>query len=103
MKRTLLISVAVLAFSAGTQAFAQVIEITPEQRTIIREYVIQERLPPANIEGAVRVGVPLAAEVQLAPVPRAWGPQFSRYRYVYWNDRVVLVEPSNRTVVRIID
>ncbi len=39
----------------------------------------------------------------LVAVPGEWGPQYSKYRYVYWNDRVVLVDPSNRHVVHIVE
>src|SRR5262245_34598298 len=105
MKRSLLIAVAALALSAGSQSFAQttVIELSPEQRTTIREYVVRERVPAAAIRGEVRVGGVLPADVQLVTVPDTWGPSVRRYRYVHWNDRVVLVEPSSRRVVQIID
>ena len=42
MKRQLIMAAAALSIAAGTQAFAQtaVIEISPEQRTIIRQHVL---------------------------------------------------------------
>lgn len=105
MKRTLLMAVAAVAISAGTQAYAQtaVIEVSPEQRTIIREYVVKQKPRTVTIQGDVRVGAPLPQDVELVAVPSTWGPQFSRYRYVYWNNRVVLVDPGNRQVVHVID
>jgi hypothetical protein len=36
------------------------------------------------------------------PVPTEWGIPRSN-RYFYWNDRVVLVEPSGRRVIEIIE
>jgi hypothetical protein len=36
-------------------------------------------------------------------VPADWGPTVSKYRYVYHDNNVVLVEPSSRRVVHIID
>jgi hypothetical protein len=105
MKRTLLMAFTVLSITAGTQALAQtaVIEVSPEQRTTIREYVVKQKPRSVTIKGDVRVGAPLPVDVALVPVPGAWGPQYSKYRYVYWNDRVVLVDPKNRHVVHIID
>ena len=105
MKRTLFIAATALSIAAGTQAFAQtaVIEVSPEQRTTIREYVVKQRVKPVVIQGVVRVGAPVPHDVELVTVPSAWGPQYNRYRYVYWNDRVVLVDPSNRNVVHIVE
>jgi hypothetical protein len=105
MKRTLLMAFTALSITAGTQAFAQtaVIEISPEQRTAIREYVVKQKPRSVTIQGDVRVGAPLPADVALVAVPGEWGPQYSKYRYVYWNNRVVLVDPSNRHVVHIVE
>jgi hypothetical protein len=105
MKRSLLAAVAVLSVCAGTQTFAQtaVIEFTPEQRTIIRQHVVKERVPSATIRGEVRVGAALPAEVELVAVPDTWGPSVRRYRYIHWDNKVVFVEPSSRKVVHIID
>lgn len=86
-----------------TQAFAQAVVIAPEQRTLIKEYVVQEKVRPFRMQSRVTVGATLPAEVELAPVPETWGPTFRSYRYVYTGDDVVLVDPSSRRVVQIID
>jgi hypothetical protein len=39
----------------------------------------------------------------LRTVPGDWGPSVSKYRYVYHDNRVLFVEPSNRRVVHVID
>jgi Protein of unknown function (DUF1236) len=104
MKHSLLIAFTALSVAAGTQAFAQAtIQVSPEQRTTIREYVVKQKTPSVNIQGDVRVGAPLPADVQLVVVPGEWGPSYSRYRYVHWNNKVVLVDPSNRQVVHIVE
>jgi hypothetical protein len=109
MKRTLLAGIAAAAAAAalfaGGQALAQstVVEISPEQRTTIKEYVVREKVKPVTIRESVRVGATIPAEVELVTVPEAWGPSFTRYRYVYSNDNVVLVEPSSRRVIQVID
>jgi len=104
MKRHLLMAATALSIAAGSQAYAQaVIELTPEHRTTIREYVVRQNVRPVTIQGEVRVGAPLPGSVELAAVPQEWGPDYRRYRYVYWNNRVVLVDPSDRRVVHIVD
>jgi hypothetical protein len=105
MKPTLIAGIAALVVVTGSEAFAQsaVVEIAPEQRTRIKEYVVKERVRPVTIEDRVTVGATLPAEVQLTPVPPVWGPTFVKYRYIYTDDRVVLVEPSSRRVVQIIE
>ena len=105
MKRILLASATALAVVLGGQALAQsvAVEIAPEQRTKIKEYVVKERVSPVTIQDRVTVGATLPANVELRTVPSDWGPSVSRYRYVYHDNRVVLVEPSSRQVVQIID
>jgi hypothetical protein len=94
------------AFSQATVVTPEpgaTVTIAPEQRTRIKEYVVQQRVRPARIEERVIVGGTLPADVELSAVPSDWGPGITRYRYVYWNDNVVLVEPSTRRVIQIID
>ena len=86
-----------------TQAVAQTVVISPEQRTTIREYVVKEKIRPHHLQSRVTVGTTLPADVELAPVPETWGPSFRSYRYIYTGDDVVLVDPSSRRVVDVID
>jgi hypothetical protein len=110
MKRALM-AASVLAVFASTQAFAQTVGVgpagtvivEPEQRTVIKEYVVKERVAPVRVKERIAVGATLPADIELRAVPSTWGPKLSRYRYVYTDEHVYLVEPSNRTVVQIID
>ena len=110
MKRTLM-AAGLMACLAGSQAFGQTvgvgpadtIVVAPEQRTVIKEYVVKERIAPLQVQERIVVGTRLPADVELRTVPSNWGPNFSKYRYVYSDDRVYLVEPSNRTVIQVID
>jgi hypothetical protein len=110
MKRALL-AATVLAMFVSTQALAQTVGvgpaetvvIEPEQRTLIRDYVVKERVAPVTVKERVSVGARLPADVELRAVPSTWGPKLSKYRYFYSDEHVYLVEPSNRTVVQIID
>ena len=110
MKRVL-IAVSGLAMLMSAQVVAQTVGvgptetvvIEPEQRTLIKEYVVKEKVAPVRVHERIAVGARLPADVELRSVPSAWGPKFSKYRYVYSDDHVYLVEPSNRTVVQVID
>jgi hypothetical protein len=109
MKRTL-IAASVISMLAGVPALAQTsvvpsetIVVEPEQRTLIKEYVVKEKVPAWRTTETITVGQPLPRDVELRPVPPTWGPKFTKYRYVYSGDHVYLVEPSNRTVVQVID
>jgi hypothetical protein len=105
MTRGLIAAVAALGIFAGGQALAQsvTVEISPEQRTKIKEYVVEEKVSPVTVRERIVVGATLPTEVELRPVPQAWGPGIAKYRYVYAGDNVVLVDPSSRRVVEIID
>src|SRR4029077_20094251 len=82
---------------------AETVVIDPEQRTTIREYVVKERVAPVTVKERISVGATLPADVELRTVPSTWGPKFSKYRYVYSGDRVYLVEPTNRTVIQVVE
>ena len=56
--------VAAIAIAATSQALAQtaVIELAPEQRTTIKEYVVKKRVKPVTIKERVSVGATLPAD-----------------------------------------
>ena len=106
MKKMLIAGTAAMAMLASGQilsAQTTTIEIAPEQRTRIKEYVVKEKVKPVTVKERVSVGATLPADVELVAVPETWGPSVSKYRYVYSDNHVVLVEPSSRRVVQIID
>jgi hypothetical protein len=86
-----------------TPGASATVTIAPEQRTRIKRYVTERRVTRAPIRERVTVGATLPADVELVEVPSDWGPELSRYRYVVHEDNVVLVEPSSRRVVTVID
>lgn len=112
MKRAILTGIAVLALAAPALAQSGVttgtagsatIAIAPEQRTKIKEYVVEKRVKPVTVTERIAVGGTLPADVELLAVPSDWGPDLTRYRYVYIGDDIVLVEPSSRRVVQVIE
>jgi hypothetical protein len=79
--------------------------LSPEQRTVIYRTVTRERrvTPPVNVR--YRIGAPLPAEVELSAFPDDTYvdvPVLKRYRYVYMNDKVLVVDPETSEVVDII-
>jgi hypothetical protein len=105
MKRYALVAATALSVVFGAQALAQqvTVEIAPETRTTIKEYVVKEKIKPVTIKEKVAVGATLPTEIALVPAPQAWGPSVSKYHYVYSNNNVVLVDPSNRKVIQILE
>ncbi|WP_028349033.1 DUF1236 domain-containing protein [Bradyrhizobium murdochi] len=79
------------------------IRIEPEYRTKIKSYVTERKLRPVEIREKIVVGTKVPTEVELEAVPSDWGPTVTKYRYVYTDNRVMLVDPATRTVVHEID
>jgi hypothetical protein len=100
-----------IAVLGVTQAFAQTVGvrsadtvvIEPEQRTTIKQYIVKEKVAPVRVQKRVVVGEELPADVELRTVPTTWGPKLSKYRYIYSDNHVYLVEPSDRKVVEVIE
>lgn len=113
MKRIILagLALAVLASPALAQSTtvttgtsgATTITIAPEQRTKIREYVVEKRVRPVTVKERIVVGETLPDDIELHAVPGDWGPSLTRYRYVYVDNDVVLVDPSTRRIVQVIE
>jgi uncharacterized protein DUF1236 len=105
MKRFAVVAATVLSVAFGAQAMAQqiAVEVAPDTRTTIKEYVVKEKIRPVTVKERVVVGSALPADVQLSPAPTAWGPSVSKYHYIYSDNHVVLVEPSSRKVIQIIE
>ncbi|WP_244554003.1 DUF1236 domain-containing protein [Bradyrhizobium arachidis] len=82
---------------------AAAVQIEPEYRTKIRTYVTEHKVRPVETREKIVVGQPVPREVELEAVPADWGPSLTKYRYVYSGERVMLVDPSTRTVVQEID
>jgi len=87
------------------QSFAQSvrIEIEPQQRTRIKEYVVKERVPRTTVRERVRVGGTVPREIELREVPEDWGPSLRRYRYYHTESGVHFVDPESRHVIYDLD
>lgn len=79
-------------------AAAQDVVITPEQDTVVREYVKKQPLASVKIPGVeLNVGSALPDTVELHEVPNV------KYRYVVVDNRTVLVDPGTRKIVKVYD
>ena len=87
--------------TTGTAGAA--VKIEPEYRTRIKSYVTEHKIRPVESRERIVVGAKVPTEVELTAVPSDWGPSVTKYRYIYSNDRVMLVDPATRTVVHEVD
>ncbi|MCG2632576.1 DUF1236 domain-containing protein [Bradyrhizobium sp. WYCCWR 13023] len=114
MKKLMLTCATAALISTGAMAQSTVVttttgtghaavQIEPEYRARIRTYVTEHKIRPMESREKIVVGEPVPREVELEAVPADWGPSLAKYRYVYSGERVMLVDPSTRTVVQEID
>ncbi|MBZ9943026.1 DUF1236 domain-containing protein [Mesorhizobium sp. BR1-1-13] len=89
---------ALLLLAGGGAVAAQDVVITPEQDTVVREYVKKQPLASVNLLGLeLNVGTALPDTVELREVPNV------KYQYVVVDNRTVLVDPSTRKIVKAYD
>lgn len=114
MKKLLLTTTTAAMISTGAMAqstvvsttgagHATAVQIEPEYRTRIWSYVTERKIRSVETRERIVVGSPVPRDVELEALPAEWGPSLTKYRYVYSGERVMLVDPSNRTVVQEVD
>jgi len=103
MRRTAIgvLAAAALGLSAMAANAQTTVTIEPEVRTEVREYVVKQKRPSVKVTEEIKMGARLPATVELYEISGV--PKASRYRYAYVNNRYVLVDPSERTIVHIYD
>ena len=120
MNRALLLAgITAMGLVLPGETFAEAVKLAPEQRSKIQEYVSKTN-GPVTIADRPVVGNKLSTNVPLTPVPTAWGPSVAKYGYFLTpvptvspsgttynvaanNNQVVLVEPSTREIVAIVN
>ena len=105
MNRVLLAGAAAMTVVLASQAFAQSVsvEIAPDKRTRIKEYVVKENVPRVTVKERYRVGTAVPADVELREVPADWGPSVRSYRYYHTDSGTHFVDPASRRVIYDID
>ena len=109
MKRFTIAGAAAIALFAGGYALAQdeaTVTIAPDHEKVIKDYVVHEHVRPINVDENIAVGATIPENVELQPVPEqiyTTAPEVRKYRYFYWKDRVVFVDPDSRRVVDVVN
>ena len=103
--KTSLVVYALTASLAASGAFAQapapMAPLSAQDRVVVKEYVIKNKHPSAKFTGSVVIGEALPPDVQFYSVE---GPAtVTKYRYTIVNDRMVLVDPTSRKIIEIIE
>ncbi len=92
---------ALMVSASAIVAGAQDIIVTPEQDTVIHEYVKKKPLASVSVPGIeLNIGSSVPDTVELysfEEVPHV------RYRYVVIDDRTVLVDPATRRIIKVYD
>jgi hypothetical protein len=104
MKKLILtaaIAMAPLVALAQTSTTTTTTTITTEQQSKVRAYVVKEKPASVKVTESVAVGTALPSSVTLQTLPSDVG--VTQYRYAVVNDKTVLVEPSSRKIVQIIE
>ena len=99
----LLASSQALAQTVGIRSGDEPVVIDPEQRQVIKQYVVKEKLAPVRTKERVVIGDTLPSDIELHAVPADWGPKLTKYKYIYSNSHVYLVDPSDRKIIQDID
>ncbi|WP_202379459.1 DUF1236 domain-containing protein [Mesorhizobium sp. 131-2-5] len=85
----------VLLAGVGAVAAEEVI-VTPEQDTVVREYVKKQPLASVKVPGVeLNVGTALPETVEIHEIPKV------KYRYVVIDNRTVLVDPGTHKIVKV--
>jgi len=87
--------------AVGGVTGATVGALTPDETVRVREYVVTQQRPSVRLTGDVDVGYRLPTRVALYPVPPSVGVR-TDYRYAVVNNRRLIVDPSTREVVYVI-
>ncbi|WP_027062553.1 DUF1236 domain-containing protein [Mesorhizobium loti] len=97
MKIYLSSAAAALVLLAGVGAVAaDEILVSPEQDTVVQEYVKKQPLASVKLPGVeLNVGTALPDTVELREVPNV------KYRYVVIDNRTVLVDPGTHKIIKV--
>lgn len=81
------------------------VDLRPDEEVVVREYIVRRRPTPIVVEGGtVRPGSIVPADVDLQAFDESALPSLRRYAYFVSPDsKIVVVEPTTRQVVRILN
>ena len=96
-------------FTGSALAQAVIVEpddFGPDDDVVVRDFIVRRPVGPGPIVGSIplRPGSIVPADVELAPFTEAPNPRLRRFGYfVAPGDKIVVVDPATRVVVRILD
>jgi hypothetical protein len=84
-----------------------VVNLTPQQRTEIRQTVIHSNSAPriASVNFNIGVGVVVPASVQFAPLPAtivSIEPAWRGYHYFVYAEEIVIIDPHTRRIIAVL-
>ena len=90
----------IFLLGASGIALAQTVIVTPEQETVVREYVKKKPIASISLPGVelnIGTALPDTVELHALDVPDV------TYQYVVVDGRTLLVDPGTRKIVHIIN
>lgn|SRR5262245_24419094 len=90
----------------GVPASTRTVNLTLEQRHVIRELVKELKVEPAKDDLKVAAGDELPSQVALQPVPPLIGqkvPSIKSHRLYVTQSRILIVDPQDQKVVEVIE
>lgn len=90
----------------GVPPAARTVNLTLEQRHVIRELVRDLKLTPAADGPMVAAGDDVPGRVELRPIPALIGqkvPQIKSHRFYVTQRQIVIVEPRDSKVAEVIE
>jgi Protein of unknown function (DUF1236) len=82
------------------------IQLAPEQRRVIRETVIREQAAPRCEDFRISIGESVPRTIRLGPFPEdvvREVPEIRSYRFCVRDNDVVLIDPTEYTIVEVIE
>ena len=87
-------------------AATRTVNLSVEQRHIIRELVREQKVAPATLDAKVAAGDTVPQQVELHPIPPLIGqkvPQVKSHRYFVTREQIVLVDPNDNRIADVIE
>lgn len=103
MKRIAVASI--IAATVCSAAVAQSITLIPEQRDRIRTFVEtnKDQIDDVFVREKATVGSTLPSDVPLSKPPADWGADISNYGYIHSDNQTMIVDPSSRRILSIVE
>jgi ABC-type uncharacterized transport system ATPase subunit len=101
-----------LGIALHPQSFAQVeiatprLNLTLEQRHVIRELIKDMKIEPAATSVGSAVGDTVSPDANLQPMPSEIGqrvPQIKAHRLMYTAERILIIDPKDNKVAEVIE